>query len=65
MCAVAQKRVKYHQRLKQLMEESSCMPNAMELWQNVPTVEEFLSSYPALSHLPQTVVVIVAQLKNT
>lgn len=30
-CAVASKRMKYCQRLKQRMEESDCMLNAMEL----------------------------------
>lgn len=43
-CAVAQKRVKYRKRLRQQMEESDCMLNAMELRQNVPTVEELLNS---------------------
>jgi hypothetical protein len=47
-CTVAWKRMKYHQRLEKQMEESDCMSNAMELRQDVPTVEQQLDS--PLSH---------------
>ncbi len=36
--------MKYHQRLRQRIEESDCMLNAMELRQDVPTVEDLLNS---------------------
>ena len=52
-CAVSHK----SQQLKQQMEESDHMLNAMELRQDVPTVEELLESPLSCFILLQTVVV--------
>ena len=43
-CAVARKRMKYRQRLKKRMEESDRILNAIELRDDVPTVQELLDS---------------------
>ena len=43
-CAVARKQMKYHQRVKQRMEEANRLLSMMELKDDLPTVEELLAS---------------------